>query len=125
MSESITITGSLPAWLFTACYKVEDLTAMVGRDAARALEMLAFRRKDYSDEPGRYTQIGQAQITVTLHSSDQLVASQIASLQAALAAERAGSVQRQNAILERISKLSALTFDGEAREQANPHPVGA
>lgn len=58
-----------------------------------------------------YAYIGKATVTLELESNDSLVANQIAALNAQLAAVRAESQQKENAILLQISKLQALTLD--------------
>lgn len=58
--------------------------------------------------------IGTAKVTVELHSEDEMTRRQLGALQKELTRERAESQARQNAILERISKLQALTMESAA-----------
>lgn len=58
-----------------------------------------------------YTLIGTGEVTATLFSRDQVVQAQIEALNKRLQAERAETQQRQQAILDQISKLQALTFE--------------
>ncbi|MFA5386840.1 MAG: hypothetical protein WC322_00390 [Candidatus Paceibacterota bacterium] len=66
-------------------------------------------RSTHFEEMG-YAHIGQATVTVDAISQDEALRNQIASLNTALQKERAESQARQNAILDRISKLQALDF---------------
>lgn len=63
----------------------------------------------YFDREG-YARIGTATVTVELFSENEIVAGQISALNQALQKERAESQQRQNAILESISKLQAINY---------------
>ena len=58
-----------------------------------------------------YTKIGTAVARVTLHSQDQIVQAQISAAKQELARVRAENQQRENVILDRLSKLQALTFE--------------
>ena len=60
-----------------------------------------------------YPMIGSVTITLSLYSNDKIVQGQIEALNTELQKERADSQVRQNAILNQISKLQALTFDGQ------------
>jgi len=59
-----------------------------------------------------YTHIGEAEVTVTLYSHDKMVQSSIDAFQKQLEKHRADAYMAEQAILEKISKLSALTFEG-------------
>lgn len=114
MSAPITFAATVPVLLFTRCWTVEELCRHIKQeDADRVIGMPSFgaRAKGLDDE-GRYTEVGEAQVTITLHSNDKLVTLQLESLQGMLQAERAATVVRQNAILQQISKLQAITYDG-------------
>lgn len=63
----------------------------------------------YFDRQG-YARIGTETVTVELHSENEIAASQLEALQKQLQAVRAENQQRENAILNQISKLQALTF---------------
>lgn len=72
--------------------------------------MLAEEKDGYFAREG-YPLIGTAEVTVTLHSSDEIVQNQIASLQTQLQDARAQAHKAEQAILEKISKLQALTYE--------------
>lgn len=58
-----------------------------------------------------YTLIGTAQIRIMFADPDTLVANEIAALQESLRKERIKAELAQKAILDRISKLQALTME--------------
>ena len=60
-----------------------------------------------------WVHVGTAHITVELLDVKNIKNKQLAALQAQLQQERADSQVRQNAILEQISKLQALEWDGQ------------
>lgn len=64
----------------------------------------------YFEKEG-YPLIGEVTLTITMHSHDKIVQSQIEALNKQLQSERAESQRRQNAILDKIGKLQALTFE--------------
>lgn len=61
-----------------------------------------------------WTKVGIAHITIELLDIKDIQHEQLAALQAQLQKERADSQVRQNAILEQISKLTAIEYVEEA-----------
>lgn len=59
-----------------------------------------------------WTKVGTARVTIELPSIDDMQSAQLAALKAQLQKERAESQVRQNAILEAISKLTCLEWEG-------------
>ena len=57
------------------------------------------------------TKIGTAIVTVTLLPKEEYHSRQLASLNEALQTVRAENQQRENDILDRISKLTAITYE--------------
>lgn len=57
-----------------------------------------------------YVRIGSATVVLKLDDADEIHRNQLDALNSELAAVRADNQQRENAILNRISKLQALTF---------------
>ena len=55
-----------------------------------------------------YALIGTAKVTIELHTEDKILADK---LDALLQTVRAENQQRENAILEQISKLTAISYD--------------
>ena len=63
------------------------------------------------DNDSNYTQIGTAVVTLTLFSKEQCHTNQLTTLNKALASVRAENQVRENAILDKISKLTAIGYD--------------
>lgn len=68
---------------------------------------------DYLEQQG-YSLIGTATVMVELHTEDQIMAAKLAALKEQLQAVRAENQQRENAILDQISKLQAIDYTGDA-----------
>ena len=58
-----------------------------------------------------YHEIGDATVTIELHTNDRIMAAKLEALQAQLQTVRAENQQRENAILDKISKLTAISYD--------------
>ena len=58
-----------------------------------------------------YTLIGAATVTIDLYTNDKIMAAKLEALQAQLQTVRAENQQRENAILDEISKLTAISYD--------------
>lgn len=76
-------------------------------------QIIADNESIYYEQQG-YSLIGTATITVELHTEDQLMAAKLAALKEQLQAVRAENQQRENAILDQISKLQAINYTGDA-----------
>jgi hypothetical protein len=79
-------------------------------DLDEAASALTYINHDMSDTEG-WAEVGVATITVTFHNRDELVAKELDGLNTQLQKVRAENQQRENAILDRISKLQAITYD--------------
>lgn len=108
----ITITYSAPAWL-ASHYTVDDFLARI-RDGKPVGDMLTLWSWDLSKGDYPYTAVGDADVTLRIFSRDVMVTSQIEALKGQLDAERAKWLTKQQEILDRISKLQALTNEVEA-----------
>jgi len=86
---------------------VDDLAK--GNESVAA-ERVSFAAWDMSDVG--WIKVGTARITVELLDPKEIQHGQLAALQARLQKERADSQVRQNAILDAISKLQALEWEG-------------
>ena len=64
----------------------------------------------YYEKQG-YSLIGTATVMIELHTNDQIMAAKLEALQAQLQTVRAENQQRENAILDKISKLTAISYD--------------
>ena len=81
--------------------------------AEEVVSELTYINHDMSDCEG-WAEIGTAEITVTLHPRDTVVEKELAGLKQQLEKVRADNHMRENAILDRISKLQAIEYVGEA-----------
>jgi hypothetical protein len=114
VNAPITITATLKAWV-TSCRSVDEvLNAVKEGKHTDAADAMCFYSGDMAKGVSPWTLIGEADVTVRLHSRDQLVSNQLASLQAELAEARAEWLTKQQQLLDRISKLQALTNEVEA-----------
>lgn len=109
MSEAITVTGTVRVWMspYVDWFRVEDMIRK--GDHAQLVKSLNYSPHDMS--ASGWTEIGSAEISIRLGTQDERMSAAMESLQKQLAQERAESMQRQNAILDRISKLTAITYD--------------
>lgn len=102
-------TGTTRVWLSgPEYYGAADLAAGVaaGRDV---MGQIHFARHDMSN--CGWLEVGVATVEVTLHPLEEMTHRQLAALQAELQAHRAEAQVRENEILNRISKLQALTME--------------
>ena len=60
-----------------------------------------------------YVRIGTANVTLEISSEDEIASHKIAALQSQLQTVRAENQQRENAILDQISKLTAISHDAK------------
>lgn len=109
MSNPITLRATVGAYLPSSRNPADLLTALRRGDEKGAGAMLTYSPSDMTSYG--WTRVGDAEVTITLAPHEEQVAQAVRTLQMQLQAERAESQQRQNAILERISKLQALTYE--------------
>ena len=104
-------TSTVKAWLPSPEWQtMDDLLQMVERgEMDRAADFLNYSRLDMTKHG--WVEVGTATITVTLNPADLMVGKQLDALSAELHRDLADSQVRQNAIMERISKLQALTME--------------
>jgi hypothetical protein len=116
MSETKTFTGTTKAWTTSKWQGIDSIlhTVKGGKfdDAAAAMTYL---NHDMSNTDG-WVEVGIATITVTFYPSDELVAKELEGLNIQLQKVRADNMMRENAILDRISKLQAITYTGELHD---------
>ena len=107
-------TGTLKAWTTSKWRNIEYVQECINKgDHAEALASLVYISHDMSDTED-WTEVGTAEVTVTFHPAETVVAKELQGLQAQLQKVRAENHMRENAILDRISKLQAITYTGEA-----------
>lgn len=105
------IKGTIDAWIASDGHMQDFMDGMRDNNQKVAVDALVYACADMSDS---WVKAGVATITVELLPVDQLQHQQLAALRAQLEHERAQSMIRQNAIMDRISKLQALEFNGSA-----------
>ena len=74
------------------------------------MPMICHGDSSYFNERG-YTPIGTATVTIDLYTDDQIMTAKLEALHAKLQTVRAENQQRENAILDEISKLTAISYD--------------
>ena len=108
MTAPITFTGTVKAWTTCKWHKIDHvLHTIKAGELDEAASVLTYTNNDMSDIED-WVEVGVATITVTLHPRDELVAKELDGLNTQLQKVRAENQQRENAILDRISKLQAL-----------------
>jgi hypothetical protein len=112
MSEPIKFTGTTKVWTTSQWRNVDHILHLVKEgDFDEAASGMTYINHDMSCTEG-WAEVGVATITVTFHNRDELVAKELDGLNTQLQKVRAENQQRENAILDRISKLQAITYDG-------------
>ena len=111
MSTPIQFTGTTKAWTTSQWLDVDHILHLIKEDSLdEAASALTYSNHDMSDAEG-WAEVGVATITVTFHPREELVAKELDGLNTQLQKVRAENQQRENAILDRISKLQAITYD--------------
>ena len=98
---------------FTAKAYISPYTRMEDVVNGSEIPLLTNRDSSYFEKEG-YPQIGVATVTIELFSDDEITSKKLEALQAQLHTVRAENQQRENAILDQISKLQAITYTPEA-----------
>jgi macrodomain Ter protein organizer (MatP/YcbG family) len=110
MSTPITFTGTAKVWTTSKWRDISYVTDCLAQGKTEELVgELTYINHDMS-ETEDWVEVGVAAITVTLHPKDDIVAKELDGLNAQLQKVRADNQQRENAILDRISKLQALEW---------------
>lgn len=73
-------------------------------------QIIAAEQGGYYEQQG-FSLIGNATVTVELHTENDIAAAKLAALKSELQVVRAENQQRENAILDKISKLTAISCD--------------
>jgi macrodomain Ter protein organizer (MatP/YcbG family) len=111
MSTPITFTGTTKVWTTSKWRDISYVTDCLAKGKTEELVgELNYINHDMSDTED-WVEVGVAAITVTLHPKDDIVAKELDGLNAQLQKVRAENQQRENAILDRISKLQAITYE--------------
>ena len=108
----ITFTVNTRAWRTNSWTTFDELVRAVEEGRADAINLM-YINNNMSDCEG-WAEVGTAQITVTLFDRDTVMGKELEGLKAQLQTVRADNHMRENAILDRISKLQAIEYTGEA-----------
>lgn len=110
MNTPITFTGTTKVWTTSQWQNIDHILHTIKEgELDKAASEMTYLNHDMSDTDG-WTEVGTATITVTLYPRDELVAKELDGLNAQLQKVRADNQRRENAILDRISKLQALEW---------------
>jgi hypothetical protein len=114
MNAPITITATLKAWSTSSHGSRRLLDAIREGEQQEAAEILVYSNSDMDKGSSPWTHVGDAEVTVRLCSRDEIVQNELRTLQVELDAARAEWLSKQREIMDRISKLQALTNEVEA-----------
>ena len=110
MTARIEITASVKAWT-TCSWNDRDHIVRLASEGKmdKAVSDMMYTDQDMSSSSG-WVEVGVATIAVTLHPRDTVVAAEVEGLKKRLEEARADNHMRENAILDRISKLTAIEY---------------
>lgn len=109
-----TFTGSTKVWISSPeYYDISGLKQLIADgDLDRAVDYLSMASNDMSSNG--WVEVGTASVTVTLHDSNELHEKALEGLHKQLQEVRAENHRRESFILDRISKLQAITYEPAA-----------
>jgi hypothetical protein len=109
--KPLTATGTLRAWTTSRWTTISEIMGMIADgDTDRVIRSMSFTTADMSDSPD-WCEVGTAEITVTFYPQETVATKQLDGLKQQLERVRADNQMRENAILDRISKLQAITYE--------------
>ena len=114
MNEPITITATVAAWVGCDYSQRDLMTAIERGNSIAAVNALVLWGDPPKKDFGDYIRVGEAEVTVTLIPRNEQAALMVKALQDKLEEERGKWLERQQAILNEISKLQALTYEAAA-----------
>lgn len=113
--QPIIVKGNAAVWLgqhHVEHYGAAQLIAAIAAGEQHiSMPMFAKPGLDMATGARPWLQIGEAEIVLTMMPPDTIAAEELRTLQRSLDAMRAEHQMAQNALLDRISKLQALTFE--------------
>lgn len=105
------ITATISAWMNLEYSEVDRLQDHIKNDRHdKAVGMPVYCQFQLKG----YTQIGTAEITLELFPQDVMNGNQLNALKEELQSVRAENQKRENALIDRISKLQAIGYEVEA-----------
>jgi hypothetical protein len=111
MTTPIRFTGVTKAWTTSHWQGIDTILHMVKEGKLNeAAAAMMYINQDMSDSDG-WAEVGIATITIELYPREELLAKELDGLKMQLEKVRADNQQRENAILDRISKLLAVTYE--------------
>lgn len=104
-------TGTAKAWTTSNWRNMDTLLQAVAKGEFEEAvgEILSYTNHDMSSSE-EWAEVGVATITVTLFPREQVVEKELSGLKQQLEKVRADNHMRENAILDRISKLQAIEY---------------
>lgn len=110
MNTPVKITGTAKVWTTSKWRGIDEINHMIAEgENDEAISGMTYINHDMSDVE-EWAEVGVATITVTFHPRDEIVAKELEGLNTQLQKVRAENHMRENAILDRISKLQALEY---------------
>ena len=110
MSTPVKITGTAKVWTTSTWSGIDQINNMIAEGKNdEAISGMTYLNNDMSGMEG-WTEVGIAEITVTFYPREDVAAKELVGLNTQLQKVRAENHMRENAILDRISKLQALEF---------------
>jgi hypothetical protein len=110
MSTPVKITGTTKAWTTSKWRGIKEINHMISEgNNDEAIDGMTYLSHDMSSVE-EWTEVGIAEITVNFYPRETVVAKELDGLNTQLQKVRAENQQRENAILDRISKLQALEW---------------
>lgn len=110
MTTPVKITGTAKAWTTSKWRGIDEINHMIVEgENDEAISGMTYINHDMSGTE-EWTEVGIAEITVTFYPREEVVAKELEGLNKQLEKVRAENHMRENAILDRISKLQALEY---------------
>lgn len=110
MSTPVKITGTARVWTTSKWQNIDVINHQISEGKNNeAISAMGYTDHDMSDSAG-WSEVGTAEITVTFFPIDAIVAKELDGLKTQLQKVRAENQERENAILDQISKLQALEY---------------
>ena len=116
MTAPNTFTGTCKVWTTSTWRGIESVLHSVAEGRLdEAVSEMTYINHDMSSTED-WTEVGIAEITVKLYPREIVVEKELEGLKQQLEKLRADNYMRENAILDRISKLQAITYTGELHD---------
>jgi hypothetical protein len=106
-----TATATLKAWTTSPWRNSDHIFHLIEKgQTTEALDALTYLNHDMS-ETEDWVEVGTAEITVNFYPRETTLAKELDGLNSQLQKVRAENHMRENAILDRIIKLQAITYE--------------